>query len=429
MNQRELHRPVSGLNLLKRLDDGTSDPVRMVIDTLDAIRNLDPQILAITAVLDEARAVTAAQAARGPLRGMPVVVKDVFDTYDMPTAYGSPIYNGHRPVSDAAIVTMLRRLGAVVIGKAATCEFAYMNPTSTRNPADPTRTAGGSSSGSAAAVAAGMTPFAIGTQTGGSTIRPASYCGVAGFKPSLGLLPTVGLKYFAWSIDTVGLFAAGVRDVAFLAQALTDRPLAVEDDTLRPRFGVPETYPWGAPSTATSQSMDTAIRAIEQAGGSVHQVRLDPWMKQLLEVHETLQSYEAFRALGFEYDNHRELLSPVLRRFLERATAVTSHDYQTATHFLAHAREQSREVFQHVDVLLTPSATDEAPDGFASTGDSSFNRNWTLLGNPCVNVPGMYGPRRGPIGMQVIGRLGDDIRCLAAAVFVEDALKTYHEKL
>jgi Asp-tRNA(Asn)/Glu-tRNA(Gln) amidotransferase A subunit family amidase len=425
MKQRKLHRPVSGLDLLKRLDDGTSDPVRLVIHSLDTIRDLDPQILAMAAVLDEGRAITAAQAARGPLRGLPVVVKDVFDTHDLPTAYGSPIYDGHRPASDAAIVTMLRRQGAVVIGKAATCEFAYMNPTSTRNPADPTRTAGGSSSGSAAAVAAGMTPFAIGTQTGGSTIRPASYCGIAGFKPSLGLLPTVGLKYFAWSIDTVGLFAAGVRDVAYLAQALADRQPAIEDTNPQPRFGVPETYPWGESSVAATQSIDTAIRAIEQAGGTVHPVRFDRWMAQLIEAHETLQSYQAFRALGFEYDHHRELLSPVLRSFLDRAASVTSHDYQSAALLLANARERSPELFRDVDVLLTPSATDEAPDGFASTGDSSFNRNWTLLGNPCVSVPGMYGPRGGPIGVQVIGRLDDDARCLAAAVFVEDALRKY----
>ncbi|MDR6390335.1 amidase [Paraburkholderia phenoliruptrix] len=416
------YRPLSAHALLERTAREPQQRGRLVLEALARIDEIDTEVRAMTAVASRETALANALAATGPLAGLPVAVKDIFDTSELVTSYGSPIYEGHQPKSDAAIVTLLKRSGAVVVGKTVTSEFAYMAPTVTRNPCDPGRTAGGSSSGSAAAVAAGMAPFAVGSQTGGSTIRPASFCGVAGFKPTIGMLPTVGMKCFSWSFDTVGLFAAGVRDVAYLAQVLSGRPLAVKGNAEPPVFGVPEHYPWTEPSANASHVLETAIRAVERAGGRVRPVRFDSWMTDLIAAHDTIQSYEAWQALGFEYDRHRVQLSPMLFAFLARASNVDVAAYTSACATMARAKGRLGELFDGITALLTPSAPDEAPDGLASTGDPAFNRNWTLLGCPCVNVPGLSGARGAPIGVQVIGRPWDDARCLDAAAFVEQAI-------
>ncbi|APA88635.1 amidase [Paraburkholderia sprentiae WSM5005] len=422
MNAHSFYRPVSGLNLLSRIGNDPQGRDRLMLDTLARIEAVDRDIGAMTAVARREAAMASAAAAHGPLAGLPIAIKDIFDTHDLVTSYGSPIYERYRPRSDAAIVTLLRRKGAVIVGKTVTSEFAYMAPPATRNPCDIQRTPGGSSSGSAAAVAAGMVPYAVGSQTGGSTIRPASFCGIAGYKPTFGLLPTVGMKCFSWSFDTVGLFAAGVRDVAYLAQVLSDRQLAVDGITAGPVFGVPDSYPWTEPSANASAALDTAVRAIEDAGGRVRRVRFGSWMAAMVAAHDTIQRYEAYQSLGFEYDRHRGDLSPMLAGFLERAATIDAATYTKARVLMGEAKDSLAELFNGVTGLLTPSAPDEAPDGLDSTGDPAFNRNWTLLGCPCVNVPGLWGARGGPIGVQVIGRPWDDARCLDAAAFVEQAI-------
>jgi Asp-tRNA(Asn)/Glu-tRNA(Gln) amidotransferase A subunit family amidase len=422
MDADSLYRPRSGLALRRRIDAAPGEQGRIVLETLARIEEIDAELRAMTAVKNRDDALACANAAHGPLAGLPVAVKDIFDTFDLPTSYGSPIYEGHRPRSDAAIVTLLRRAGAVVVGKATTSEFAYMAPTLTRNPCDPARTPGGSSAGSAAAVAAGMVPFAIGSQTGGSTIRPASFCGIAGYKPTFGMLPIVGMKCFSWSLDTVGLFAAGVRDVAFLGKVLSGRELAVAPMPERPVFAVPADYPWGAPSDNAAAVLDTAIRAIEQAGGGVRQVRFDAWMAELIAAQGVIQSYEAWQTLGYEYDRHRDGLSALLGDFLERAGTVDVAAYSNACAQMQQAKNRLDELFDGVTALLTPSTFDEAPESLASTGSPAFNRNWTLLGCPCVNVPGLRGRRGAPVGVQVIGRPWDDARALAAAAFVEASI-------
>lgn len=422
MNTRSFYGPVSGLDLLARIDKDPQKRGCIVLDALARIEDADPEIRAMTVVATREVAMASAAAARGPLAGIPIAVKDIYDTHDFVTQYGSPIYRDYRPGSDAAIVTQLRRKGGVIVGKTVTSEFAYMAPTVTRNPCDVGRTAGGSSSGSAGAVAAGMVPFAIGSQTGGSTIRPASFCGIAGYKPTLGMLPTVGMKGFSWSFDTVGLFAARVRDVAYFAQVLSGRELAVDAAAISPVFGVPECYPWTEPSANASAALDTAIRAIEHAGGRVQRLRFDSWMAVMIGAHHTIQSYEAWQALGYEYDHHRVALSPMLAKFLGQASLVDTATYARACVLMEQARGKLSGLFHGLTGLLTPSAPDEAPDGLRSTGDPAFNRNWTLLGCPCVNVPGLWGTRGGPIGVQVIGRPGDDAQCLDAAAFVEQAI-------
>ncbi|MBK3741609.1 amidase [Paraburkholderia aspalathi] len=421
-NANSFYRPRSGLDLLEQTAGDPRERERAVLESFARIEEVEPEVRAMTAVAQRETALTSAAGATGPLAGIPIAVKDIFDTSDLVTGYGSPIYEGHQPKSDAAIVTLVRRNGGVVIGKTVTSEFAYMTPPVTRNPCDLTRTPGGSSSGSAAAVAAGIVPFAIGTQTGGSTIRPASFCGIAGYKPTLGMLPTVGMKCFSWSFDTVGLFGAGVRDVAYLAQALSGRSLALSGVTAGPVFGVPDSYPWTAPSANASDALDRAVRAIEQAGGRVRRVRFAPWMADLVAAHNTIQSYEAYQSLGFEYDHHRADLSPMLAGFLDRAARIDTATYIKACVLAEQAKARLAELFDGITGLLTPSAPDEAPDGHASTGDPAFNRNWTLLGCPCVNVPGLRGARGAPIGVQVICRPWDDARCLDAAAFAEQAI-------
>lgn len=430
-NPTDFYQPRSALDILARIDSDPYERRRAMRETFDRIGTAEPHVRAMTALAKPEAALDAAdadEAASGALAGLAVAVKDIFDTSELTTAYGSPIYAGHRPASDATIVTLIRRLGGVVIGKTVTSEFAYMAPTVTRNPADLGRTAGGSSSGSAAAVAAGIAPFAIGTQTGGSTIRPASYCGVAGYKPSFGRLPTIGMKCFAWSVDTIGLFAATVRDVAYFGAALAGEGLApraardLPDVLQSPVFGVPDAYPWTQPSDNANAVLQRAIDAIERAGGTVRRVRFAPWMARMIAAHDTIQSYEAYRTLGFEYDRHRDALTPMLAAFLARAATVDTASYVEARAALRDARERLPELFDGIDALLTPSAPDEAPEGLASTGDPAFNRNWTLLGSPCVNVPGLRGARGGPLGVQVIGRRFGDAHCLAAAAFVEQAI-------
>ena len=419
------YQPVSAIDLLNRFGHDAQARRAFIAERLERITMLDASLKAMTATLGLDQAISASDAASGPLQGLPVLVKDIFDTHDLPTAYGSSIYAGHQPAADAALVTLIRRRGGVLLGKTVTCEFAYMSPAATRNPFDPERTPGGSSSGSAAAVAAGYAPFAVGTQTGGSTIRPASFCGIAGYKPSFGLLPTAGMKCFSWSFDTVGLFASGVRDVAFLFDALSGQRPSLAADPGVLTFGVPECYPWTAPSDNAVAALDTAIRAIERAGARVRPIRFEPWMAELSRTHATIQSYEAFQTLGDEYDRHRERLSPMLREFLDNAAEVRPQQYREALAFAQLAIHGSLpELFNGIDAVLTPSAPDEAPVGLASTGDPAFNRNWTLLGTPCVSIPGLKGARGGHVGVQVIGPRGEDAQTLAAAAFVEQAVAT-----
>jgi len=423
-----------GARLARQIEREEISRRGVVAGALARIEALDPQIRAFVSTLERTEALALAQQARGPLAGLPVAVKDIFDTADLPTAYGSPIYSGFRPAGDAAIVSLIRRAGGIVLGKTVTCEFAYMAPTQTRNPADLRRTAGGSSSGSAAAVAAGMVPFAIGTQTGGSTIRPASYCGVAGYKPTFDMFPTPGMKCFSWSLDTVGMFAASVADVAWFAEQLIERPLQPQPgvapaDLRELVIGVPASYPWLAPSASAADAMRRAAGAIAAGGGTVRAISLPAWVGGLVEAHALLQQYEASRALAFEYDRHAAQLSPMLERFLRDARHITAAQYDESRSRIAEARLRIGELFDGVDLLLTPSAPGEAPLGWSSTGDPAFNKVWTLLGTPCVSVPGLAGHDGCPMGIQIIAAPWQDRRCLAAAGLVERAIRSSHAPL
>jgi Asp-tRNA(Asn)/Glu-tRNA(Gln) amidotransferase A subunit family amidase len=416
---------LKALDLARQIEAGELTPAAVIDRCGEAIAAREAEIGAFAFLnLDGARKAAADGALAGrPLRGLPVGVKDIFDTTDLPTEYGSPIYAGHKPAADAAAVSQIRRAGGLVIGKTVTTEFAFQHPGRTRNPHNPQHTPGGSSSGSAAGVAAGMMAVAIGSQTGGSVIRPAAFCGVAGFKPSYKLLPTVGMKCFAWHLDTVGLFAAGVADVAFATAAITGRDLRVDrEPPATPRIGLARTHVWPEASAAMHGAVEIAAQAAGVAGARVEDAVLPPIFEDAYRAHATIQEYESYRALAFEFDRYGARLSQALRRALEDAAAVTAEAYDAARRVTKRARQALADLMTDIDVLLTASAPGAAPLGLGSTGSPNFNRLWTLMGTPCVNVPGLTDEAGLPLGVQIVGRFGRDRNALEAALFVEVAL-------
>ena len=418
---------LSALDLARRIEAGTLTPADAIDLCAQAIAARESEVGAfVTLDLEgaKARAEKNADALRAsPMRGLPIGFKDIFDTADFPTSYGSAIYAGHRPRADAALVAMAKRAGANILGKTVSTEMAFLDPARTRNPHNRAHTPGGSSSGSAAGVAAGMMPLAVGTQTGGSVIRPASYCGITGFKPSYRLLPMVGVKPFSWSLDTAGLFAASVADVAFAAGAITGRDLRIDRSAnVRPRIGFVRTHIWDEASEDMRNAAEAAARAAEKSGADVRDFALPPIMEDAFSIHPLLQNYEAARALAYEYDNHRDQLPKLLRALLDDANKITNETYDDARRTTKRARKIYRDLMADFDVILTPSAPGAAPEGLASTGDAKFNRLWTLLGTPCVNVTGFSNKQNLPLGVQVVGRFGRDRETLEAAQFIEKAI-------
>jgi len=428
-----IHPDTSARATAALIERGALAPDALARATLARIAVDDAALGAFVCTLSADAAAAQARRMRGPLAGVPVAVKDIFDTRDLPTAYGSPIYPARPAHADAAVVAALRRAGGLVIGKTSTTEFAYLQPTQTRNPRAPGRTPGGSSAGSAAAVAAGLVTLALGTQTGGSVIRPAAYCGVVGYKPTFGWLPTGGLKTFSWSLDTVGLFARDVADVAWFAQALSGRRLAVEGNEADGSHaadasasslivGVPEAYPWDGLSTNASTAVALAGHTLQSAGIEVRSCRLPPWADAAFEAHAVIQGFEVWRCLAWEFDERHAMLSPLLRDYLQSTRDITAAAYDAAQAVATQARVEAQAWLQGFDVLLTPSAPDQAPIGYASTGSSTFNRLWTLLGVPCINVPGLVGEDGAPMGLQLVAPMGADARLLTVARRLEQLL-------
>jgi amidase len=379
---------------------------------------LDPQ-----AALVQARALDAGSP-RGPLHGVPVGIKDIIATADMPTAYGSPIYAGHRPAWDAACVAAIRAAGGIVMGKTVTTEFAASHPGKTRNPHDLARTPGGSSSGSAAAVADGMVPAALGTQTGGSVIRPASFCGVVGFKPSFGRVSRHGVKPLSESLDTVGVLAASVHQAALLAGVLARRSDWSEVRAEKPRrIGLWRTFEWQQASPDAAAALERATRLAEAAGATVAEVRMPPALAALDETHHAIERFEMADSLAYELQHHRDRVSPRLRARVEEGAAIPAAAYDDAQRRAVTYREAMHAVFADLDVLLTPATPGEAPAGLESTGSAVFNRGWTLLHLPCITVPGMRGARGLPLGVQLVGAAGADARLLAFAAWMEDLMR------
>jgi Asp-tRNA(Asn)/Glu-tRNA(Gln) amidotransferase A subunit family amidase len=416
---------LSALALARGVEAGELTPRKLVETCAEAIADREKDIGAF-ATLDLAGARRAAEGSRLaslPLRGLPVAFKDIFDTADLPTQYGSPVYAGHRPAADASAVVMTRQAGGILIGKTVTTQFASLVPSATRNPRNLAYTPGGSSAGSAAAVAAGMVPIAFGTQTAGSVIRPAAFCGVAAFKPSYRLIPMVGVKDVAWHLDTVGLFGASVSDIAFAAAAVLRRDLRVDGAIpASPRIALARTHLWPQASPAMQRAVETAAKIVQAAGAKVSELALSPIVEDAYEAQFTIQDYENIRALAFEYDRHRDRIDSLLRTQLERASAISADEYDAARRLASRGRQLLANAMADYDVILTPSAQGAAPHGFATTGDPMFNRLWTLMGAPCVNVTGLSDDNCLPLGVQIVGRFGRDRAALEAALFVEQAI-------
>ncbi|MGH7811365.1 MAG: amidase, partial [Candidatus Binatia bacterium] len=386
--------------------DGVISSEQLVEACLARVNEIDAQVQA-WAFLDPEYALQQARSldqlrlegkSIGPLHGVPVAIKDIFDTADMPTENGSVLHAGHTPSRDATAVSLLRAAGAVIMGKTVTTEFAYFYPGKTRNPHNPEHTPGGSSSGSAAAVAANMVPLALGSQTNGSTIRPAAYCGVIGFKPSHGLISRHRVSPLSRTLDHVGLFARSIDDIALLAEQLVaydendpdTRPraripfvdVAAEEPPLDPMFAFIKTPMW---ERADDETKEGFAEIVEHLGAQAEEVEIFPSAADAWQWHQTIMSAEMAFNLAREWDKGRERMSERLRKQIEQGRAVTALDYQRALRQINPIHESLVEMFeQRYDAILTPAAPSAAPKGLTSTGDPAFCTLWTLCGMPCI---------------------------------------------
>lgn len=379
---------------------------------LDRIARRDDEVGAWT-WLDPDRALAAAkardgEAPRGPLHGVPIGIKDIIDTADMPTGYGSAIYAGHRPTVDAACVALIKRAGGIVMGKTVTTEFAYFAPGKTANPHNVKHTPGGSSSGSAAAVADFMVPAALGTQTAASVTRPASYCGVVGFKPTFGAYALSGIKPFAQSFDTLGTLTRNVEDALLMWTVLNGVSSAPRTAPRPPRIGMCRTPQWPHAQPSMADAVDMTARKLAEADAIVEEVALPSSFGDLADVHKALMAFESARSYAPEYDASREKLSPQLCQLIETGLAIPIADHLAARRRMVAAHAEIAPIFNDYDALLAPAAPGEAPSGLAATGDPIFSRMWTLLHLPSITLPVGRGPAGLPVGVQLIGAFARD---------------------
>jgi Asp-tRNA(Asn)/Glu-tRNA(Gln) amidotransferase A subunit family amidase len=436
MDFTDLHL-LSATDAARLLRDGALSSEQLVGAYLARIRKVDPQVQA-WAFLDPDYALAQARSLDelrlsgrdiGPLHGVPVAIKDIFDTADMPTENGSMICAGRTPSRDAIAVSRLRAAGAVIMGKTVTTEFAYFSPGKTRNPFNPEHTPGGSSSGSAAAVGSGMIPLALGSQTNGSTIRPAAYCGVIGFKPTYGLISRRRVTALSPALDHVGLFARTVEDIALLTEQLVgydegdpeSRPraripyqsIAREEPPLAPMFAFIKTPLW---ERADDDTRDGFAELADHLHPQVEEVELFPSAMEAWELHQTIMSAEMALNLEREYKAAGAQLSEKLRNQIEQGREVRAVDYQRALARIAPIHDSFVELFeQRYDAILTPAAPGPAPRGLKSTGDPSFCTLWTLCGMPAISLPLMQAKSGLPMGVQLVGPRDGDARLLRTA--------------
>jgi Asp-tRNA(Asn)/Glu-tRNA(Gln) amidotransferase A subunit family amidase len=425
---RALHE-LGALEAARAIADGRITAESLVHACLARIAEREPAVRA-WAALDRDVALAAARerdrgASRGPLHGVPIAAKDIMDTAALPTEYGSPIYAGHRPPRDAACLALAQAAGAVLLGKTVTTEFATVFPGATRHPLDPARTPGGSSSGSAAAVADCMVPLATGTQTAGSGIRPAAYCGIVGYKPTFGFVPRAGTWMTSDSLDTICTFGRSIDDAALFAAAASGvAPSVLLGDAHAGalRVGLYRGAEWTHADAATVAAVEGAFAALGRAGCAVREVPDIPEAGRLATAHWDILTFETARAFEHERVHHADRLSPVLRGLVDSGRALDHAAYAASLATAARARDAMDRVFDGVDVLVTAAAPGEAPPGHASTGDPILNRVWTLLHVPCITLPCFQGPNGLPMGLQVVGRRGADAALLAAARRIEQSL-------
>jgi Asp-tRNA(Asn)/Glu-tRNA(Gln) amidotransferase A subunit family amidase len=418
---------LSAAEAARRIAAGKLSSEELIGACAERIRERDSDVQAwvhfdADAALAQARAVDKT-GGNGMLAGIPVGFKDVIDTVDMPTQYNSAIYRGYRPRTDAACGALVRRAGGVVLGKTVTTEFASRIPGPTRNPHNLAHSPGGSSSGSAAAVADFMVPLAFGTQTGGSTIRPAAYCGIVGYKPSFGTINRAGLKALAESLDTIGVMARTVEDCALLVHTVSGRVMPkFEHAVSPPRIGLHRTSRWNDCAPAARRALEDAAAALASRGARVREIDFPAEFDRLYDDQNEIMYFEASRALMPEYLAHRDLLSGHMQKMIGTYSKHSRADYSAAMQRARACRARFSDLLSDIDVLLTLSAPGEAPEGIAETGSSLFNRNWTLLGAPCVTIPAGRGPKALPLAVQFVGAYDDDERVLRCAHWAANML-------
>ncbi|PYN14825.1 MAG: amidase [Candidatus Rokuibacteriota bacterium] len=433
---------VAAVEAARMIREGVVTSVQLVEACLARVREVDAAVQA-WAFLDPEHALAQARAAdelrmsgqpTGPLHGVPLGLKDIIDTADMPTENGSVLHAGRTPSRDASVASLLRAAGAVIMGKTVTTEFATRTPGKTRNPHNPAYTPGGSSSGSAAAVAAGMVPLALGSQTTGSTIRPASYCGVYGFKPTHGLIPRHGMFQLSRTLDHVGLFARAIEDVALLLETLAAyddrdgdsrprarvpyRDVAAAEPPLPPMFGFVKTSLWDRVDADAREAFGELVASL---GDRVEEVVLAVPTDEVLELQRAIGGAEIAINLRREWDKGREKLSPALQARIEHGRQVRAVDYLVALSQIPQLNDSLTELFeQRYDAILTPAAFGTAPAGLESTGDPAFCALWTLCGVPALSVPLMQGANDLPLGVQLVGARHRDGQLLRTARWLVD---------
>ncbi len=416
--------PLTATAAIAAITAGKLTALDLLEECLARIAEREPIVQAFTAIDAEAARATAKSAPSGPLHGVPLAFKDIINTAGLATEYNSPIYKGHVPGQDASVVALSRVAGGTILGKTVTCEFANRAPGPTTNPHDPARTPGGSSSGSAAAVAAGMVPLALGTQTTGSVIRPASYCGVHGFKGTWGEISYAGTKLTSGTLDTIGIYARCLDDIALYRAILTDtRPIKINrGNTPAPRIGI-----WRTPFASQSgpgnfEALDAVAHAAAKAGARVTELELPAHFGRLTDANRWISAWEGARSLAWEKSFHRDRISPDLRYGRIADGEACSPELYTASARLAErCRLEFDDMFDDIDVLLTPASPGEAPVGLKETGTAIFNGTFTALQAPCVTLPGHKGPNGMPIGIQLVGKRSSDRFLLDIAAWVEHA--------
>jgi len=399
--------------------------VRAIVDScLDRIASREPQVHAM-AFLDRNLALSQAgsldqQSEMKRFRGLVAGIKDVINTADMPTAYGSAIYKNYQPREDAICVSNLRAAGAVILCKTVTAEFAGADPVPTANPLDLTCTPGGSSSGSAAAVADGMTHVALSTQTGGSTIRPASYCGIIGFKPTFGLIDRTGIKLISESLDTVGVMGRDVASVAIAAACCSSNHRFEKIHSFCPRrFLICETPFWSAAEPSCRQTIALTDAILRNAGATVSTLTLPVEFETANDAFKIIMSREASTALAHEFKSYSDLMGPFMREFVRLGAGWSSSEYANALKHSERLQALFADILDDESVIVTPSAPGSAPRDRKTTGSPVFNSLWTMLHAPCVTIPiGSDGDGM-PVGVQLVAKAGCDFLLLGAAAWLE----------
>jgi Asp-tRNA(Asn)/Glu-tRNA(Gln) amidotransferase A subunit family amidase len=429
----DLLNELSATEIVRCIQAGETTAEAVTRACLDRIAAREPEIHA-WAYLDPDQALEQARALdqgpnRGPLHGVPIGVKDIIDTIDMPTEMGSPIYAGNRPTSDASCVALMRGAGAVILGKTVTCEFAGMSPGITRNPHNPDHTPGGSSSGSGAAVADFMTAAAFGTQTGGSVLRPSSYCGIIGFKPSFGTFNVGGVKAAAVSLDTLGLHARSLDDIDLLTDVLVGRPHAPKQaPETPPTIGLCQTSMWELAQPETAHAVEDAAARLKAAGATVRDIELPNEFSVLTEARskfngrDIFNRYERSRLMAYEWDNHRDKISDGLSNIIQQGLETDYADYVEASRMADICRARLNDVFEGIDVILAPAADGEAPVGLEFTGSPRFQGLWTVLYAPSITLPTHRGPNNLPVGIQLVAPRREDDRLLSVSRWVFEKL-------